>query len=295
MPDSFDITRVTLYELDVPLARRFTVASGALDSAQVVIARIDLASGHQGWGEMAPFPAITGETREGTLLAARRMAPHLPGRSVLEYRRLFLELKEGLEGHPAARCGFETALLDAFCRKLGVPLWAHLGGAERAREHVTDITIPVTDLDTTLDLARRYHHRGFRRFKLKVGVDCELELEKITRMAEACPESAFVLDANAGYELPDARRFLSGLPAGLHVLLLEQPLAAGDHEGARALRREFNVRIAADESARSAADVFDLARAEAADVINLKILKTGFREALQFAVVSGSVIVWDMF
>ncbi len=283
------ITNVTMYELDVELARRFAVASGALDLAQVAVVRIDLASGHHGWGEMAPFPAITGETRDGTLEAALQAAPALVGHSVLEYRRLFVDFKERLEGHAAARCGLETALLDAYCRRLGVPLWAHFGGAERTREHITDITIPVTDLDTTVDLSRLYHARGFRRFKLKVGVDVQLDIEKLSRVANACPDSAFVLDANAGYTLPDARRFLAGLSKGVCVLLLEQPLAAGDHEGARALRREFSVRVAADESARSCADVIELAREGAADVINLKIMKTGVREAVQMAMVARSL------
>jgi L-alanine-DL-glutamate epimerase-like enolase superfamily enzyme len=288
MPDSTDrISEISFYRLDLELARTFVVATGSLDSAQVVAVRLRLESGHEGWGEMAPFPAITGETREGSLADAQGAVDGLLGARPVEYRRLFAQLLDRLPASPAARCGLETAILDAFSTSLGIPLWALLGGAELAGPHVTDITIPVTDLDTTVQLARDWYRRGFRRFKLKVGVDADLELEKLRRLAADNAAVQFILDANGGYSLSEARRFLAGLrPEGPEVLLLEQPLAPEDLEGAVALCREFRVPIAADESARNVADVVALARSGAAHVINLKIMKTGLRECIRMAIVA---------
>lgn len=280
------ITDISFFQLDLELVTRFAVSSGAMEHVEMSAVRVQLASGHQGWGEMSPFPAITGETRQSTLEAARAAAPTLLGESVLEYRRLFGVLAEHLPRNPAARCGLETALLDAFSQNANLPLWAHFGGAELNRIHVTDITIPVTDLATTLALARDWYVRGFRSFKLKVGVEAEQEIEKVRRIAETCAGVSFILDANGGYELSEARRFLSGLKQRQAVSLLEQPLSPHDHEGARALREEFGLRVAADESARSVSDVVALAGAQAADVINLKIMKTGLREAVQMAIVA---------
>ena len=71
---------------------------------------------------------------------------------------------------PAARCGLETAVLDAYCRSQGVPLW-RLWGAADIRDHQTDITIPICGLEKTVALSRAWYGRGFRLFKMKVGTD----------------------------------------------------------------------------------------------------------------------------
>ena len=54
------ITNVTMYELDVELARRFAVASGALDLAEVAVVRIDLAM---------PLDDLTGRLRPQILIS----------------------------------------------------------------------------------------------------------------------------------------------------------------------------------------------------------------------------------
>lgn len=287
MAPGYDIQRITFHPADIGLEQVFAVATGSLASARPVFVRLELASGEVGWGEMAPFPAITGETPETSLKAAWSVQDWLCGQSLLEYRNLFAGLEERLPASPAARCGLETAMLDAFTRALHIPLWAHLGGAALHGLHRTDITIPVADLERTLALALSWHRLGFRRLKLKVGVDADLELEKIARVSRACDQVEFVLDANGGFSLQDARRFLSNLRRlSIVPLLLEQPLAPGDVEGAAALRSEFGVRVVADEGARSVRDVLELSRLGSADVVNLKIMKSGLREAIQMAVVA---------
>lgn len=281
------IHQITFHLADIGMSEAFTVASGSLDSARLAYVCVRLSEGPQGWGEMAPFPAITGETRESSLEAANSVVPWLVGQPLFEYRRLFAGLRERLPASPATRCALETALLDAFCRHLNIPLWAFFGGASLGKRHLTDITIPVTNLTRTLGLAKSWHARGFRNFKLKVGVDAELELEKVERIRGACAGTRFILDANGGFNLPDARRFLSGLKRlGVVPQLFEQPLSPDDLEGAAALRTEFRVCVAADESARTPEDVLALARANAADVINLKIMKSGLRETIQMALVA---------
>jgi hypothetical protein len=81
-----------------------------------------------------------------------------------------------------------------------------------------------------------------------------------------------VLDANANLSAEAALALLSAL--GEHrarVALFEQPTARTDFDGLACVRRDGSVLVAADESAGSAHDVARLARAGAADVVNLKI------------------------
>ena len=87
-------------------------------------------------------------------------------------------MHETLPHAPAARCGIETAILDALCRSLGVPLWKYLGGTDGS-PYETDITIPILGFERSLELAEHWYTRGFRVFKLKVGIDLNTDLRII--------------------------------------------------------------------------------------------------------------------
>ncbi len=127
---SFIVTNIEFWPLDLPITDPFVVATGQLHVAHNAFVRLTLHDGTIGYGEIAPFPAITGENRESSLKKARLLGKHLLGQSALHYRRLGGELSELAHDAPAARCGLETALLDALTRAMRVPLWALWGGAD---------------------------------------------------------------------------------------------------------------------------------------------------------------------
>jgi len=79
------------------------------------------------------------------------------------------EIAEANPRQPAARCGLETAMLDALCRAMGVPLWALWGGAFSSPLE-TDITLPILEIGRCMELANHWFNNGFRTFKLKSGL-----------------------------------------------------------------------------------------------------------------------------
>ena len=277
---SFTITNIELCPLDLPITDPFVVATGQLQVAQNAFVRLTLHDGTTGYGEIAPFPAITGEDRESSLEKARLLGQHLLGQSTLHYQRLGHELSELAPDAPAARCGLETALLDAFTRALRVPLWALWGGADvRARE--TDVTIPITSFERTRELARYWYAQGFRLFKLKVGHDVDEDIRRVETLHRHCPGVAFVIDANQGYTREEAAALIQDVNRfGGNILLLEQPLAKDDLEGHAELKRDCHVPIAADESAQSLRDLQAVIRHRAADYVNIKITKSGLLEGV---------------
>ena len=280
---SFIVTKIEFRSLDLPITDPFVVATGQLQAARNAFVRLTLHDGAIGYGEIAPFPAITGEDRESSLKQARLLGNHLLGQSALHYRRLGAELSERARDAPAARCGLETALLDALARALHVPLWALWGGADvRARE--TDVTIPIASLARTRELARHWYERGFRLFKLKVGHDVDEDVRRVEALHRDWAGLAFVIDSNQGYTRDEAVTLIKGVKRfGGNVLLLEQPLAKDDLEGHAKLRRDFRVPVAADESAQSLRDLQAVIRHEAADYVNVKITKSGLLEGIDMA------------
>jgi len=267
--------------MDVPLSGPFVISKGRMDVAEIAFVEVTLAGSARGFGEIAPFPALTGETRARSAAAARKLAGRLRGYSALEWRALAAELQEAAPDEPAARAGLECAVADAMCRAQEMPLWA-LWGGEDVRERETDITLPLASPEETRSQAARWHARGFRVFKMKVGADGDLA--RARSVAAAHPDTELVLDANQAWSESEATAFLRELGAlAARVRLLEQPVARDDLDAMAALRRHGGVAVAADESVFTLADARRVIALGAADVINLKIMKSGLAETLDIA------------
>ncbi len=277
------IQRIEIWPVDIPITDPFVVATGARVTAQNLFMRVTLHDGTQGIGEAAPFPEVGGEDRTSCLTAAMELAAGMVGQSAADYERLADRLNEQAPHSPAARCGLETALLDAYCRTQGIPLWQLWGQAD-VRERDTDITIPICNLDKTLALARGWYAHGFRLFKMKVGTDVEEDILRLQAVHDALPAIGFIGDGNQGFSREDCIRFAGGVKEfGGRLVLLEQPVIRDDLEGLQAIRHLTGIPVAADESVRSLDDARRVVGMQAADYINIKIMKTGVIEARRIA------------
>jgi L-alanine-DL-glutamate epimerase-like enolase superfamily enzyme len=279
------ITDVHISALDVPLTEPFAIASGAQAVAHNVLVGVQLAGGIRGWGEAAPFPAVTGETQASTVAALNQLRSLLIGQNVRHWRALAATLKQAAPKAAAARCAFETALLDAFTKQAHMPLWAFFGGAGTALE--TDMTITAGTIKHAAQSAHAIAARGIRTIKLKIGGAPDLDLERIQAVHAAVPNAPLILDGNCGYDADGALALLDQLRAqNMPVALFEQPVARRDIVGLARVTREGGVPVAADESVTTAADALRIAQERAATHINIKLMKAGVVEALQIAAVA---------
>lgn len=286
MQRSGTIVQVDFWPLDVDLIEDFTISRGSVRVAQNVFVRVLLEDGGEGFGEVAPFPQLSGFDRGASLAALGALRDGLLGESVHHYRRLVDGLAAADSAPAAARTGLEMALLDALCRLHELPLWAFWGGSA-SQPIATDVTIPITDVEASLRLAGRWAAAGFTRFKIKVGVDPESDAQRVRRIAEAHPGVSLVLDANQGFTVAQALAFIASLSdIRERILIYEQPVAREDLGGLAAVRRQAGVKVAADESVRSVEDAMAVVRHAAADVINIKIMETGLLGAAAVAAVA---------
>jgi L-alanine-DL-glutamate epimerase-like enolase superfamily enzyme len=281
------LTELTIRRLDVRMREPFGIATGAQHVAENLLVELGFDDGTSGTGEAAPFPAVNGETRERaeTVLEAARAA--LLGVELERWRPAAKKARDLLASAPSALCAFETALLDAYTRRAGVSLHGFFGGAESELE--TDITLTTGSPEQAFEQAARARSDGFRILKVKIGgVAPEHDVARLTRAEQAFPDARFVLDANASLTAAAALALLDALgPLRERVVLFEQPTAADDLAGLAAVR-SAGVRVAADESVQALPDLERLARAGAADVVNLKIMKSGLVGALDLAVAARS-------
>lgn len=274
------IVEVSAEPLNVELVEPFGIATGAQLAAENVLVLVRLDDGSVGMGEAAPFTAVSGETQADALAAVAAASEPLRGLDASRWRYSASLLRELAPRTPSARCAVESALLDALCRSAGVSLWRFFGGAVPTLE--TDITVPTGDADTARRAAERAAAQGFRTLKVKVGgAPLEHDVERLRAIGAAAPEARLVLDANASLSTDEALALLDALAAiRRRIALFEQPTAPGDFDALRAVRERGKVPVAADESARSAADVVTLAEGRCVDVVNVKIMKCGVAEAV---------------
>jgi L-alanine-DL-glutamate epimerase-like enolase superfamily enzyme len=88
------------------------------------------------------------------------------------------------------------------------------------------------------------------------------------------PEIELKLDANQGWNLADAVKVINAVE-DCDIRVVEQPLPEWDLAGAAALRQRVAPPIMLDEAVKSPADMVRIIQAGAADMVNIKLLKTG--------------------
>lgn len=276
------IVQASARKFEAPLYQPFRVASGQHDSLENVVLTLRLKDGTIGRGEAAVAPHITGETVAGTLKNLREAAQELEGLCIEDYLGICAGWHDRLANNRCALAAVETALFDALARFLGFPLWRMWGAAPKILR--ADITIVIGSLEETHTKAREFHKKGFRAFKIKVGRDMELDLQRVKAVCTIAPRAQIILDANQGYSATETLRFLKLLrKEGIIPDLIEQPVAKGDLEGLKKVTRDSGVCVCADESASSLKDAVSIMSQRAAGAINVKLMKTGLIDALEIS------------
>jgi o-succinylbenzoate synthase len=270
------VTGVRLARVRVPLRTPFKTALRTVEAIDDVVVMIDTDTGHVGWGEAPPTAAITGETHETIVAAIRdRIAPRLEGVEVADLPHVADLVAQSVERNGSAKAAVEIALYDLHAQLHGTPLHRWLGGG--VPRLTTDITISVDSVDKMVADALDAVQRGFGALKVKVGKDIDTDIERVRAVHEAVHGRATLrLDANQGWTPRDAVRALAALEAaGVELDLVEQPVAASDIDGLEYVTRHVSTPVLADESVFDLAQAAEVIRRRAADIVNIKLMKTG--------------------
>lgn len=141
----------------------------------------------------------------------------------------------------------------------------------------TDITISVDYIDKMVADSIAAVDRGFESLKIKVGKDIGLDIERVKAIYSAVEGRALLrLDANQGWTAKQAVFAMHNLEdAGVVLELLEQPVKAQDIDGLKYVTDRVHTPVMADESVFGPTEVIDLIKMRAADIINIKLMKTG--------------------
>jgi L-alanine-DL-glutamate epimerase-like enolase superfamily enzyme len=241
----------------------FRITGHVFTEARVLHVKV-LENGCQGRGEASGVYYLD-ETPDSMLAQAEAVRPALERGADREALRDLL---------PAggARNAIDCALWDLEAKLSGQSIWELTGIQPRET-----ITVNTVGIDTIPRMAAAA--QALDTPKIKVKLDGDVPLERITAVREARPDAEIVVDVNQGWtfeQLVDlAPRFRE-----LGVAMIEQPLPRGGDAALEGYRPP--IPLCADESCLYTKE-FDQA-ARRYQMINIKLDKTGgLTEALDLA------------
>jgi o-succinylbenzoate synthase len=256
----------------IPYALRFerpyVTARGRLERREMALVRLR-AEGLEGLGEAVPLSLRGGTSLEGVARELReRAAPRLIGYELATGEIHPPAFVAGLSSPAAA--AIEVALLDLAAKLQEIPLWRLLG-ARFAAPVACNATLVAGPPPAVAAQAALWLDRGFRTFKLKVGVAGDVGQVEAVRAA-AGAEARLRVDANGVWSPREAVLRLTAMERN-GIELAEQP--AADLEGMAAVRAQTAIPIAADESVATPDDAARAIELGACQLATVKLAKVG--------------------
>lgn len=284
------IEKIELAEIKIPLVTPFKTALRTVDSVDDIVVRITADDGQVGFGEAPPTAVITGDTKGSIRCAIEEfIAPNLIGLEIENLDGIMKKLHSCILKNTSAKAAVDMAVYDLYAKSCKKPLYKVLGGSKTEIE--TDLTISVNEIPEMVADSVKAVEQGFGILKIKVGKESLKDIERIKAIRQAVgPETRLRIDANQGWTPKDAVRIIRTMEdMGIEMDLVEQPVHAHDFAGMKFVTSQVHTPILADESVFSAEDAIHLIQERAADLINIKLMKTGgIYEALKICAIAES-------
>lgn len=268
------IARIQTTPLALAFKEPYHWAGRVNHAAAVVLVEVETDDGLVGIGEsVAAFPA------EGTVAALQGVAPLFVGQPVFDVERLITGARHlgGFNHTPwhanFVLAGLEMALWDILGKAAGWPVCRLLGGA--VREEVD--YFGFVQGDTTEELVEDAHDlaaAGHAVIYLKVGRGEAADLRNTAAVRQAIGGRRLRLDPNCAWSVPEAIHMIGKLRE-FEPEWVEQPTPLMSIAAMRQVKEAVGVPIAADQAVFTPADVYEICRQRAADVIVLSPHEAG--------------------
>ncbi|MDR2254015.1 MAG: dipeptide epimerase [Bifidobacteriaceae bacterium] len=266
------VTRITAERLSLPLEEPFVVSLGVIAAVDTVLVKIETDVGLTGYGEGCATGFVTGETADTVLAAIKLFEPAVVGQNPFAIDQIHRSMDMILTRNGSAKAAVDIALHDLMAKSVSLPLYRYLGGTRNTVE--TDQTIGLAEPAQMAAKAAKLVAQGYRELKIKAGADRQADKEAIRLIREAAPAALLKVDANQGWTAAEAPAILAYY-AEHGVTAVEQPLPFWDIDGTAYVRSRSPIPIMVDESCFTPPDAVTIIRRQAADIINIKLMKCG--------------------
>jgi len=266
------IRSIELTEINLPLVHFFETSFGRTYGRRIILVRVEDIDGAEGWGEVTcgESPGYSEEWTDSAWVTVEKiLAPMIVGREFASAADVWNGMAWA-RGHRMSKAAIETACWDLEAKKLGVPLWRHLGGTRERIE--CGVSIGIQDsVEQLLGKIQTELDAGYRRIKIKISPKWDYDVVKAVR--ERFSDIRLMADANSAYTLKDIDLFKR--MDEFDLMMFEQPLAFDDMLDHAKLQREIKTPICLDESIRSSEDARKAIELGGCRIINVKLGRVG--------------------
>jgi len=268
------IVEATLREIELPLKERFVISSGWWENRRILLLHVRDAHGVETWAECVcgHRPNYSPETIDTAWLALEAwLLPKVLGVELEGPAIVKPLLDDGVNGHPMAKAVVEMAYWGLGAESEGVSLSDFIGGT---REVIpVGISLGIQKSPSALVAkALEAVERGYRKVKLKIMPGADIEYVAAVREALG-PDQALAVDANAAYTLEDSDLLVELDAFGL--VMIEQPLAAGDLYRHARLQELVSTPLCLDESIIDPASCEDMLALGSGRIVSIKPGRVG--------------------
>lgn len=232
--------------------------------------------GLTGWGEISDVDddELPQDIEQYTSL----LAGFTVGRSPFDLQRMHWEFREHFDVENSslakvAACALDMAMYDLQGKATGRPVYELLGGAVRKEVVISWVAFIREELDLLKEEIRERTALGFSAFKLKVGVDIDLDEARLAIAREvAGPEANIKIDANEGWSVEEAPGNIRRLNK-YNISGVETPVPRENPADIAAVRKQVDVPIL--EHVGTLEYGVALLKADAVDAFNLATTGAG--------------------
>ncbi len=265
---------LTVEFLRIPLHLRFAQSNQNTRYSDSLLVRVHTTDGCTGYGECCPRSYVTGETSDSTEHQLKAFGQQIRGINWSDFDQLISWLHSSLSGlEPAAICGLEMALLDAWGKSHQISLAQTFNTAIPPCIEYSGI-IPMSSSSSLEPILSRF---DFPAIKVKMGSDLAWNLDRLGWIRRMMGDETDIrVDVNGGWTLAQARLQIPALlEAG--ITWFEQPLAPENDENMPVLIQEFGqeATFVADESLTTMESARRILNQQMFTAFNLKLSKHG--------------------
>ncbi|WP_289140094.1 mandelate racemase/muconate lactonizing enzyme family protein [uncultured Brevibacillus sp.] len=268
---------VTISLIRLPMKQPFSVAYDTYFDMPSIIVKIETDQGIAGFGEAVPDQHVTGETAESTFaILAHYLAPLLIGEHPFSIEKIHDLMDQTVYGNPSAKAAIDIACYDLMGKAFEQPLYNLLGGKYYPVLDVPHV-VGIQEPEKMAQEASEAIKQGYSSLKIKVGTsNSKDDVERIRAVRRAVGESVQLrVDANQGWKNKAFALSVLKQVEDCQIDWIEQPVLADDIAALAEIRNQTSIPVMADEGLQGNKEMREIVAMQAADLINIKLMKCG--------------------
>ncbi len=266
------IKNIKIKRIELKMKKPFKIALGTTNIYEGIYVSVKSTDGIIGYGEAVPTPFITGDTIGSIEDELKIFSKELIG---LEESPEIInnKMKELMKSSKASRNAIDCAMWDIIGKKANMNITKLLGNQKKSI--ATSYTIDLVDSKGAKTQAKELLNQKIKIFKIKMGTGIESDIERVKTVRDVVgPKPMIYVDFNQSYTPKKAVEISKKLEE-FNIEFLEQPVPANDISGLKYVRDNSSIPVFADEAIFTPKNLIDVLSKEAADGVNIKLMKSG--------------------